>query len=230
MTNDNTDFGAIAAQLLVRHAPRLEAVEAAARPEEPDREALRASWVAERDRVLTEGRFPARIRDLLRLQRDDRGRAFDGKLPGVAAAREFAAGKQTALVLAGGTGAGKTTGAAWLAWRHGGARPGFVRSTELAAAGLYSRELHEWLGDRTLLVVDDLGTEFADRAGAWQSILDGLVDRAYSERQRIVFTTNVAVRGQGPTLADRIGPRVWSRWCEDSQITEVGNVDLRRAA
>lgn len=211
--HDHTDFAAIAAGLLAR-------MPAAAPPPTPEDPAVvRRRWLGDRAQVLLEGQFPARIVDDVRVDQL-------ATTPALAHARDFRAapvGDQHILVLLGGTGAGKTTAAAWLAAEVGGSRPGLVRSGALERAGRYDRELAEWVTSRTLLVIDDLGAEYLDGRGAYRSILDELIDVAYGARRRLIVTSNLDIAG----VADRVGERIWSRFCAAAVFAACGALDLR---
>lgn len=211
--NDHHDFDAIA-QRLIAACP----VE---RPEPPKPSLSRAAWLADRAEILRAGRWGLDAIDPIRA---DRLR----EVPALAHARRFrdvpAGDPRSILLLLGGTGAGKTTATAWLAAEVGGSRPGLVRAGELERAGRYDRELAGWILDRTLLVVDDLGVEYQDSKGAFRSLLDELIDVAYSHRRKMVITSNLDEQG----IADRVGARIWSRFAVSAEIAHCGGVDLRR--
>ena len=218
--NDHTDFGAIAAGLLAR-------MPAPAPPPAPEDPAVvRRRWLGDRAQVLLEGGFPPRVVDPVRADQLaevpalEHARAFRAPPPGPPGPPES---PKHILVLLGGVGAGKTTAAAWLAAEIGGSRPGLVRSGALERAGRYDRELAEWVTSRTLLVIDDLGAEYLDGRGAYRSILDELIDVAYGARRRLIVTSNLDVTG----IADRVGERIWSRFCAAAVFASCGALDLR---
>lgn len=206
-------FGALSARLIAT---------ASARPIAPapvvDPATARRAWLGDRAQALLDGGFPPIVVDPLR---------SDALLatPALECARSFLAGSSTMLLLIGGTGTGKTTAGAWIAREAGGSRPGLVRSTALERAGRYDHAHADWLTARTLLVLDDLGVEYIDAKGAFLSLLDELIDKAYGHRRRLVITTNADEQ----TIADRVQERIWSRISEAATIVRCGDVDLRRA-
>lgn len=128
------------------------------------------------------------------------------------------------LFLAGGTGVGKTTGAALVALERGGARPGFIRANKLERAGRYDKELRPWLASRTMLVIDDLGDEVVDGHGVWISLLDDVIDEFYSSRRILVVTTNLLETQFG----QRYGARAESRRQQVGHWKSCGMEDLRK--
>lgn len=145
------------------------------------------------------------------------------------------------LVLAGGTGGGKTTAAAWIGLKGTDRMPGFIRASELERRGRYDKDLREWLPERTSLVIDDLGAEVLDGKGVFRSLLDEIVDDFYSSKRRLIITTNLkgkiddahraecvaAGRDPEPQFRERYGDRVRSRVIQIGQWAECGNTDLR---
>jgi DNA replication protein DnaC len=152
--------------------------------------------------------------------------------PALRLARSFAEGRKRVLVLAGGTGAGKTTAATWYALAGISTAPAFVRAGELEARGRYDKELRAWLRSRSLLVVDDIGAEVLDGKGVFGSLLDEIVDAFYGDRKPLILTTNLAQRrkdaGGEPQFIERYGERIASRMREVGRWGDCGNVDLRR--
>lgn len=147
-------------------------------------------------------------------------------------AREYLRGRKTVLVLAGGTGAGKTSAAAWIALEAGGSTPAFVRATELEARGRYDKALRTWLRGRSMLVIDDLGVEVLDDRGVFRSLLDEVIDTYYGNRRRVVITTNLRAKRERPDgelqFVERYGERVVSRLRECGRWADCGATDLRR--
>lgn len=145
------------------------------------------------------------------------------------------------LVLAGGTGGGKTTAAAWIALKGDDALPGFILASELERRGRYDKDLRTWLPERTSLVIDDLGAELLDGKGVFRSWLDEIFDAFYSSKRRLVITTNLktriddahrdACRADGtepePQFRERYGDRVRSRFMQVGMWAQCGNVDIR---
>lgn len=145
------------------------------------------------------------------------------------------------LVLAGGTGGGKTTATAWLSLKGADRLPGFIRASELERRGRYDKELRAWVQERTSLVIDDIGAEVLDGKGVFRSFLDEIVDDFYSSKRRLIFTTNLkpkitddykrecaaAGRDPEPQFRERYGDRVRSRVVQIGEWAECGSVDLR---
>lgn len=148
------------------------------------------------------------------------------------------------LVLAGGTGGGKSTAAAWQALMSHDEMPGFIRASELERRGRYDKDLKTWIPERTSLVIDDIGAEVLDGKGVFRSFLDEIVDDFYSSRRRLIITTNLKPkitdayrdecakegRDPEPQFRERYGDRVRSRVIQVGQWAECGNTDLREGS
>lgn len=136
------------------------------------------------------------------------------------------------LVLSGGTGAGKTTAAAWIAMQLSRSAT-FVRAAKLEALGRWDADQRVRIENAQLLVLDDLGAEHIDAKSAFRSMLDEIVDTYYSDRRRrMVITTNLRARRESPRdpagLAERYGERMLSRLREHGMLGDCGVEDLRR--
>lgn len=164
-----------------------------------------------------------------------------GETEAQAAARRFIARDKSALVLAGGTGTGKTSSATWLALHHGGSNPAFLRAGEFEARGRYDKELRNWLRGKTMLVLDDIGAEPMDGKAYFRGLLDETIDMFYGHKRRLVITTNLTARipepkpGEAkpkvrpePQFLERYGERIASRLFEVGSWAGCGNHDLRR--
>ncbi len=129
---------------------------------------------------------------------------------------------QWALVLAGPPGCGKTYSAAWACWERCGR---FLDVAKLARLSSYDDETMALYERAALLVIDDLGTEYADAKGAFQSRLDGLLSyRCASERQTVI-TTNL----NGAEFRERYGDRIADRLNEGGRYLEISEPSLRGA-
>ncbi len=138
----------------------------------------------------------------------------------VRAVREWLNGGSTFLVLTGGTGAGKTL-AACLALEKGGR---FERAVAAGRLGLYGDEdvaRMKALRETRMLVLDDLGAEFA--GDVWRAQFDELVDERYGNRLGTVITTNLSPAA----LKERYGARVADRIRHDGQVVACGSESLR---
>lgn len=129
--------------------------------------------------------------------------------------------KPIIVVLQGGVGCGKSCAAALWAIRTG-AR--WKTAKAFARLG-YDEEVEE-LGRVPHLVLDDLGMEYADAKGFFQSNLDGLIDDRYSRKLPTVLTTNVELE----EFKARYQDRIWDRIREAGQFVEIAGPSLRRRA
>lgn len=110
-----------------------------------------------------------------------------------AAARAVARHRSGILVLAGGTGAGKSLAATRWLLESGGGSPAFLTADRLESAGRYGREAAElrrtW-EHATAFVLDDLGDEPAGTSEQWPALLSALWHR-FSDSAAMVVTTNL---------------------------------------
>jgi DNA replication protein DnaC len=136
-------------------------------------------------------------------------------------ARDWQATEERILVLGGDRGVGKTTAAAWLACQVHGAR--FLDATRLMRVDTYSDESMNPLERCPLLVLDDLGTEYADVKGKLSSLVDGLVNTRYAGLRRTVVTTNL----NASQFKLRYGERIADRIREAGRFVELGGESLR---
>lgn len=190
--------------------------------------AARVDWQAVKDRaaarvarrrVLVESHYPVVAVDTAAMFWSP----DSVETPASQVAKRFVESDARILVLAGGTGTGKTSAAAWVALEAGGFSPGYVRAGELEARGRYDRDLRIWLRSRSMLTIDDLGVEVNDQHGNFQSLLDEVFDMFYGDRKRVVVTTNV----KRPAIVERYGRRVASRLHEAGAWGSCGEDDLR---
>lgn len=114
--------------------------------------------------------------------------------------------EQSILVLSGPAGCGKTVAATWWALRTDYVE--FMRSSAFAAGSRYDADARaKWL-EAHRLVLDDLGTEFADSKGNYLVDLDELIDTFYGDKRPLLITTNctkqVFTQRYGARIVDRI--------------------------
>lgn len=129
------------------------------------------------------------------------------------------------LVLAGGTGCGKSLAAAWMLMRRKGGR--FMPAVDIASLQPRKRaadreRLDELRDMSAILVIDDLGTEAID--DDWRSQLDVLLDQRSGNRRLTVITTNLA----GSDFHNEYGARVWSRISGLGRYHESTDPDWRQ--
>lgn len=152
----------------------------------------------------------------------------------VAKVREFMSSPRTLLVLAGGTGCGKTVAAcvgldSWVLVEGGTLRRAgrFAKAIDLVRAGTFDGEFWDELTDASVLVIDDLGTEPLDEKGWALANLAALIDQRYDACRKTILTTNLDVSrfkarycNDGGRFADRIR--------EAGSFVEFDGASLRR--
>lgn len=108
------------------------------------------------------------------------------------------------LLLLGRPGAGKTTAAGWLCRERGR----MITAPAMARMSAYDRHGVVTLESEPLLVIDDVGTEYADKGGLYASMLDTVVNARYASQLPTVATTNLTVAAWRTRYGDRILDRV----------------------
>lgn len=211
----------------------------------PDLPSLTAERLAEmearaaRERAAEEAEAEAKRRRSLvdrGVPMKDLERAVSGDLvatPAVAEAREAIACGIVLLVLSGRRGCGKTTAAAWwVAQERPRSKlltlspPRFVEASALARWDRYSEEKMREIERASALVVDDLGVEYDDKAGAFRSFLDGVVNARYAHCLPTLITTNLPAT----EFKARYGERVADRIRESGRFVELAGDSLRGGA
>lgn len=136
------------------------------------------------------------------------------------------------LVLSADKGLGKSTAAGWWLAQEAKGLPvashPFRRwwpAAEISALDFYGED-YQHLCTCGSLVIDDLGAEFNDAKGGFQSKLDRLIDARYREFRRTVITTNLP----GKEFSDRYGGRVIDRMRDGAVWASVKGDSLRRSA
>lgn len=185
----------------------------------------RATQTKARERAWSERAIPCRLWPMLHAS----AAGDDGDGPREtdalrAVGRFLAHGEaRTLLVLAGGTGTGKTVAAAWGCAFHAGR---MVKAVDLVRIGLFDQgtELPGLAGARTL-AIDDLGMEPLDQRGYGYAALFDLLDRRYDANRKTIVTTNLAMPEFRERYGTGPGARLWDR------VREVGMwVDLPGAS
>lgn len=146
--------------------------------------------------------------------------------------RQFLADTQArSLLLSGPPGCGKTFAACWILTQRCPDRASrwqaparFVSVSKLARIDRYSDEIMQPLERATMLVIDDLGTEYVDTKGSFLATLDGLFDARYAEGLRTVITTNLTAA----QFRERYGERICDRIRETGAMCELAETSLRR--
>jgi DNA replication protein DnaC len=151
--------------------------------------------------------------------------AADETKPALARVVAWKPTSECVLVLSGAPGCGKTTAAAHWAIRRW-PTPAFLRATTFAASSRYDHERRSaWL-DAEALVLDDLGSEYADTKGNFLVDLDELVDTFYGDKRPLVITTNCT----DAVFKSRYGQRIVDRIRECGSWFSVNSTSLRRKA
>jgi DNA replication protein DnaC len=76
------------------------------------------------------------------------------------------------------------------------------------------------------LVVDDMGVEFIDERGAYQSLLDEVINDRYANRRPTLLTTNL----DAESFKARYGERIADRIRECGKFVSVGAASMRKKA
>lgn len=132
------------------------------------------------------------------------------------------------VVLLGGCGCGKTLAAvAWLRqWVFANKNPygaRFLTAPELARIERFDEQKMKELTKLNRLVIDDLGTEFADTRGAFASLFDEVTNARHSSKKPTVVTTNLDVKA----FTERYGQRIVDRIRESGAFNGCGSESLR---
>jgi DNA replication protein DnaC len=211
-----------------RHRARLASDAGYARACEDEHQEIAGSWQASEDAArrlsaeslrrerMARSRIPDRVRRVLKDQTETKP---------LLRAKTFCEQPETILVLAGGTGAGKTV-AACAALAGYEAQGLFVSAVDLVRAGLYSQEFWESLKVPGILVIDDLGREPLDEKGWGISNLHATLNDRYDNLRKTIITTNLS---QPAFLAryDRDGGRLRDRLKSGGVYFEFAGTSLR---
>jgi DNA replication protein DnaC len=128
---------------------------------------------------------------------------------------------ETLLLLLGPPGTGKTTAAAWLCRKLGR----FVAAADMARMSAYAADGVASLEQGKLLVIDDIGVEYADAKGLFRSQLDAVVSSRFGDRRRTVLTGNIGL----PEWRERYGARLLDRAREDGVIVQIKGQSMRES-
>lgn len=155
--------------------------------------------------------------DRARVPRRHQNAILDGEIRDTSAMRSARAYMRNmdrfpCLVLAGATGCGKSVAAAWTIGEFGGV---WIYSTNLGKA---QREPDLWHRILTsgLLVIDDVGAEYADDKGWFQGVLADVIIQRYDSMLPTVLTTNLTLARFVERYGARMGERVQDGYCEST--------------
>jgi DNA replication protein DnaC len=117
------------------------------------------------------------------------------------------------LTLAGPRGRGKTSAASWACYQKRGR---FVDAHELVRAGTFERHLWDDLARTPMLVIDELGSEYAN--DSFRADLFGVLNKRQGDLRQTIIVTNLDAAGfrarylSGPMdrLEDRL--RAYGEW------------------
>jgi DNA replication protein DnaC len=155
-------------------------------------------------------------------------------------AREWLAGEQTLLVLSGGVGCGKTVAASWAisqdpppAYGYPGSGdpwpelfwPQFVSAPRLALTNRYDPGEIRVLTGCSVLAIDDLGAEFADKTGSFMATLNVVINSRYDSVLKTIITTNL----DAADFTERYGARFADRVNEVGEFVELDDPSLRES-
>ena len=194
----------------------------------------REAQLAEEEAQLTETRRRQALIDAgvpaLHLQRVLAGGAFRDT-EAMAVARKALDRGWWLWVLAGPPGCGKTFAACWWLVQRRIAPKWvttrelrFVTAAELTGWPRFKIEAMDTLRRASALVVDDLGSELGDKAGAFLSLLGDVLNARYANELPTILTTNSAADG----FKARYGDRIVDRIREAGRFVEVTGPSLRR--
>jgi hypothetical protein len=141
--------------------------------------------------------------------------------------------RPTIVVLSGGIGTGKSCAAAVWAMRR---QARFLTADAFARLSPYTAAWDEY-ANWPAIVLDDLGREYLDPRGFFQSSLDSLVDRRYARALDLLITTNLRGKRRNPErpaspedppqFAERCGARVVDRIREVGKFLTIAGPSLR---
>lgn len=143
------------------------------------------------------------------------------------------------LVLSATKGAGKTVAAGWWMRENQAFRvrcwdkkrgdffiPSWWTATGLCRVNAYGPEFEALCEHSGPIVIDDLGSEYNDKAGFLQTMVDSLMDARYSEYRPILITTNLNAQA----FKERYSERVADRIREGGSFFEFRAESMRRAS
>lgn len=136
----------------------------------------------------------------------------------------------TILVLSGETGTGKSVAAAWWLMQpylkdgSGNVSIMWISATKLSRWSRYDDTQMDRLLKVNRLVIDDLGTEYADKKGNFAVTLDEVVNERSEYKRPTVFTTNLNAAG----FTGRYDKRVVDRMRKYGRFVEFTGESMRK--
>lgn len=125
----------------------------------------------------------------------------------------------TILVLYGAVGSGKTMAAAEWVWNDAKPRGGmFLTMTQFQFMSPYDEHKMRRITTCCRLVLDDVGTEYSDKSGAFTSKFETVLNARYCEKLPTILTTNLTC----DEFCRRYGPRVARRVHETGGFFDCG--------
>ena len=134
------------------------------------------------------------------------------------------------LVLSGPPGVGKTVAAAlWLKELTVGMtlqkmKRRWVFSNELNRSNVYSGDALTDICTVLALVLDDVGSEYRDKGGLFESTINHVFESRSSLPHRTIITTNLPLR----EFSSRVGERAWSRIRGYGDFVRLTGDDMRQ--
>lgn len=175
---------------------------------------------AKLDVRVRDGGIPQRIADIVKA----------GDLMGTDPLVEVKRGGFLALTLAGDPGTGKSIAAAWwlmqpyLPGGPGTGRLLWVSSARLARWQRYDDSDMRKILEADRLVLDDIGTEYADQNGSFLATFDEVVNDRMENNRPTVITTNLAA----PEFRERYKARIADRLGKVGRFVAFAGPSLRR--
>tara|TARA_R100001480_G_scaffold104823_1_gene107419 strand:- start:2226 stop:2936 length:711 start_codon:yes stop_codon:yes gene_type:complete len=137
------------------------------------------------------------------------------------------------LVLSGGKGTGKSTGAS--VWLHENVPEDNIPTyekrywwsgTRIARTNGYAKDFENMIQHK-LMVIDDLGVEYLDKNGNFLQRLDELIDERYSNFKRTIITTNLNVEAFQKRYGERVTDRLREGFAYGGGFYEISDDSMR---
>lgn len=99
---------------------------------------------------------------------------------------------------------------------------------ERSRAGVYGEEASAEIArakNADVLVIDEVGGEFARESGPWVSVLEEVISHRYDEAYVTILTANI----DAASVTGRLGERIADRIREAGRVVQCGEKSVRRA-